>query len=161
MACKDEYEVARLYSDGRFRAQLDATFEPGYTLEFHLAPPLLARRDPLTGHPQKQAFGPWLLGAFRWLARGKVLRGTLFDPFGWTAERRGERRLLADYERTLDELLRGLDRGNLALAAEIAALPEQIRGYGHVRARQLAAVQARADALLSAWRRPPAAHRAA
>src|SRR6185437_5059769 len=90
MSYKDEYEVARLYTDGAFRQKLDRAFEGDYTLEFHLAPPLLAARDPLTGHLQKRSYGPWMLRAFALLARFKRLRGTALDPFGRTAERRME-----------------------------------------------------------------------
>lgn len=161
MAYKDEYEVARLFSDGRFAAQLAATFEGDYRLEFHLAPPLWAPRDPLSGLPRKRRYGAWLMTAFGLLARFKRLRGTRFDPFGWTAERRGERQLIDDYETLLDELLRSLDRDNLALACELAALPLQIRGYGHVRAAQLATARAREAELLQRWRQPLPAHRAA
>ena len=99
MAYKDEYEVARLYTDGAFRPTLRQQFEGDFRLEFHLAPPLFAARDPDTGHLQKRSYGPWMLRAFALLARLKRLRGTALDPFGRTAERRMERRLIAEYER--------------------------------------------------------------
>ena len=110
MAYKDEYEVARLYTDGAFHKQVENEFD-GNSLrfEFHLAPPLLARRDKTTGLPRKMSFGPWLLPAFRLLAKLKGLRGTPFDPFGRSIERRTERKLIADYEAMLDEVLAGLD----------------------------------------------------
>ena len=93
MAYKDEYEVARLYTDGTFTKQIEQTFEPGsLRFEFHLAPPLLARVDKITGEPRKMSFGPWMMKAFGLLRRFKGLRGTAFDPFGYTAERRTERR---------------------------------------------------------------------
>ena len=133
MAYKDEYEVARLFSDGTFMERLSKQFEGDVTLTFHLAPPLLARRDPQTGHLQKRAFGSWMMIAFKTLARLKRLRGTPFDPFGYTHERRMERRLVADYEAVLETVARGLDEENHALVVEIAALPLSIRGFGHVK----------------------------
>ncbi len=161
MSYKDEYEVARLYVDAGFRASLDAVFEPGYTLGFHLAPPLFAKRDPHTGLPVKQTFGPWLMRVFGWLAQGRRLRGTWLDPFGWTAERRGERRLIGEYEQLVDELLGGLSRERLTLAVEIAGLHGQVRGFGHVKARALAEMRGRLDERLGVWRRPQASARAA
>ncbi len=152
MAYKDEYEVARLYSDGEFLRQAAATFDGKLRFQFHLAPPLLARRDPATGAPRKLTFGPWMLRAFGLLARLKFLRGTAFDPFGRTAERRGERRLIADYEAMLDELRAKLTPNNHAVAIGLAAIPEKIRGFGHVKARHLAAAKADEAALLAQFR---------
>jgi indolepyruvate ferredoxin oxidoreductase len=157
LAYKDEYEVARLYSDGRFAARLAAQFEGRPRLRVHLAPPLLARRDPATGLPRKAAYGPWMLRLFGLLARLKGLRGTPFDPFGYSAERRLERRLIADYEALIAELILRLDRDRHGLAVELATLPEQIRGFGHVKARHLAAAKAREASLLAAWRQPATA----
>jgi indolepyruvate ferredoxin oxidoreductase len=154
MAYKDEYEVARLYSDGRFAAALSNTFEAGAKLQFHLAPPLLTRRDPETGLSAKRAFGPWILPAMGVLARLKWLRGSGLDPFGHTAERRRERRLIAEYEATIATLIDGLDRDNHALAVAIAAIPETIRGFGHVKARHIAEAEARQAALLETWPHP-------
>ncbi|MGH6933647.1 MAG: DUF6537 domain-containing protein, partial [Dongiaceae bacterium] len=124
MAYKDEYEVARLYTDGRFLDQLNAQFEGDFFLEFNLAPPLLAARDPQTGHLKKRTFGPWILTAFRLLARLRRLRGTKLDIFGRTEERRLERRLIVDYENILAALLAGLTHDNHGLAVEIANIPE-------------------------------------
>ncbi|CAO3356538.1 indolepyruvate ferredoxin oxidoreductase family protein [Azospirillum melinis] len=143
MAYKDEYEVARLYTDGAFLAQLAGQFEAGFRLRFHLAPPLLAGRDARTGHLKKSAYGPWMLTMFKVLARLKGLRGTPFDPFGRTAERRAERRLIGDYERAITEMLAGLTPKKLDLAVRIAGVPDRIRGYGHVKDRAMA--QAEAD----------------
>ncbi|HXQ51538.1 MAG TPA: indolepyruvate ferredoxin oxidoreductase family protein [Stellaceae bacterium] len=158
MAYKDEYEVARLYTDGAFRAKLEREFEGDYRLEFHLAPPLLAARDPETGHLVKRSFGPWMLRAFAVLKRFKALRGTRLDPFGRTAERRMERQLIADYERLVTELAAGLTPENHALAVELARLPEKIRGFGHVKERAVAGAKAREAALIAAFRTPlPAA----
>ena len=154
MAYKDEYEVARLYTDGRFAETLKAQFAAHKGLKLHLSPPLLARLDPNTGRPRKIAVGGWVLGAFRLLARLKGLRGTAFDPFGHTAERRRERAWIATYGALVDELLAGLDAERLALAVEIAGLPDQIRGFGPVKEASLDEVEARKVTLLARWRAP-------
>ncbi|WP_454732794.1 MULTISPECIES: indolepyruvate ferredoxin oxidoreductase family protein [Cupriavidus] len=136
MAYKDEYEVARLYADPAFLDKLRARFEgePGrdYQLGFHLAPPLLARRD-ARGHLVKRRFGPATLGVFRLLARARGLRGTAFDVFGKTAERRAERRLIEDYIGMVDEFCATLDAARLDTAVALASLPDDIRGFGHVK----------------------------
>ena len=148
MAYKDEYEVARLYTDGSFLAQIAETFDGDkLRFEFHLAPPLLARRDRTTGLPRKMSFGPWLLPAFRLLAKLKFLRGTAFDPFGRTQERRTERQLVEDYRAMLNKVLDGLTADNHQIAVALAAIPEKIRGFGHVKQRHLAAAKADEAAL--------------
>ncbi len=157
MAYKDEYEVARLYTSGDFLKRVAQQFEGDYQVRFHLAPPLFAKRDE-QGRLQKKEYGPWMFKAFGLLARLKGLRGSRFDIFGHTAERRGERQLIADYERTLQELLGSLDAGRLALAVEIASIPEHIRGYGHVKEAHLHDARAREAALLATWRNPKALH---
>ncbi|MDA1023329.1 MAG: indolepyruvate ferredoxin oxidoreductase family protein [Proteobacteria bacterium] len=135
LAYKDEYEVARLYSDGAFMEQLGRQFDGPFTLSFHMAPPLIASSDAKTGELQKNEFGPWMMTAFKWLAKFKGLRGGPFDIFGFSAERRMERRLIGEYEAVVEELLVGLGPDNHALAQEIAALPLKIRGFGHVKER--------------------------
>ena len=160
MAYKDEYEVARLYTSGEFKRRLEQTFEGKYTLRFHLAPPLLARKDE-HGHLIKREFGPWMLRAFGLMARLKGLRGTVFDVFGYTAERRMERRLIDEYYTTIDELLSGLNADNHALAVEIAQIPEHIRGYGHVKEAHLAQARRRWTDLLARWRSPATTRAAA
>ena len=152
MAYKDEYEVARLYTDGAFRERLAAAFEGDLRLTFHLAPPLLARRDPVTGEPRKGAFGPWMRPVLGLVAKMRFLRGTPFDPFGHTAERRMERRLIEEYFETVEELLAGLRTENLGLAVEIASVPELIRGYGHIKERNVAEAESEKAALLGRWR---------
>ncbi|HEV8261606.1 MAG TPA: indolepyruvate ferredoxin oxidoreductase family protein [Burkholderiales bacterium] len=152
MAYKDEYEVARLYSDGAFIGKLNRQFEGNFRLEFHLAPPLLARRNPETGHLEKKTYGGWVLRAFAILARLKGLRGSRLDPFGHTAERRMERRLIDEYEALVRELVDGLAPGNHALAVEIARLPERIRGFGHVKQRSVAKAKEREARLLADFR---------
>ena len=153
MAYKDEYEVARLYTDGSFLKQVSNTFDGDkLRFEFHLAPPLLARRDKTTGLPRKMSFGPWMLPLFRLLARFKFLRGTAFDPFGYTAERRTERKLLDDYRTMLREIGANLTPENHHLAVALASIPEKIRGFGHVKQRHLAAAKAEEATLLEQFR---------
>jgi indolepyruvate ferredoxin oxidoreductase len=151
MAYKDEYEVARLHTDRAFTAKIAGMFEGDYKLVHHLAPPILGKVD-AQGQPLKQAFGPWMRSAFGLLARLKGLRGTALDVFGKTEERRSERALITEYRACITELLAGLDAGKLAAAVEIARLPEDIRGYGHVKARHLAAVRPKWDRLMAQWR---------
>ncbi|UUX96344.1 indolepyruvate ferredoxin oxidoreductase family protein [Aquabacterium sp. J223] len=163
MAYKDEYEVARLHADPAFAERLQREFDGGRP-HWHLAPPGLARRLDAQGRPRKLRFGPWLGAVYPWLARLKVLRGTPFDPFGRTEERRTERALVGEYRAAITELLPDLRADNLALALEIARLPERIRGFGPVKARHLAEVRPRWQALMTQWRtlvrRPPAPARA-
>ena len=156
MAYKDEYEVARLHTDPAFLAKIDAMFEGDYKLVHHLAPPLTAKRND-KGELQKRPFGPWMRSAFGLLAKLKGLRGGAFDLFGKTEERRTERQLINDYRACIEELLKGLNAGNLALAAEIARIPEDIRGYGHVKERHLGAARAKWDGLMARWRQGGAA----
>ncbi|TZF89515.1 indolepyruvate ferredoxin oxidoreductase family protein [Cognatilysobacter lacus] len=153
MAYKDEYEVARLYTSGDFKRRVEQQFEGDYKLRFHLAPPMLSRKD-AAGRGVKKAYGPWVFTAFGILARLRFLRGTAFDVFGRTHERRTERALIEDYFRTVDALLGRLDAGNVDLAAQIASIPEHIRGYGHVKEAHLAAAKAREAELLGAWDNP-------
>ncbi|MBD8644769.1 indolepyruvate ferredoxin oxidoreductase family protein [Stenotrophomonas sp. CFBP 13724] len=157
MAYKDEYEVARLYTSGDFQRRLQQQFEGDYQLRFHLAPPLFAKKD-AQGRLIKKEYGPWMLKAFGVLAKLKFLRGGRLDPFGRTAERVGERRLITDYEATVQLLLDGLDDHRLALAVEIASIPEHIRGYGHVKEAHLEKAKAREATLLAQWNNPRALH---
>ncbi|MBA3895943.1 MAG: indolepyruvate ferredoxin oxidoreductase family protein [Sphingomonadaceae bacterium] len=142
MAYKDEYEVARLWTRPEFQAQLGEAYERPGRLDIYLAPPLLARRDPVSGEPRKIRFGPWILPVFSILARFKGLRGTPFDPFGYTAERRMERRLIGAYQAMIDELSRDLTGNNYARAVRLAASADQIRGYGHIKQRNARDVEA-------------------
>ncbi|HEX7989830.1 MAG TPA: indolepyruvate ferredoxin oxidoreductase family protein [Stenotrophomonas sp.] len=157
MAYKDEYEVARLYTSGDFAKRVAEKFEGDYQVRFHLAPPLFAKRDE-HGQLQKKEYGPWMFKAFGLLAKFKGLRGGRFDVFGYTEERRGERQLISDYEKTLQELISGLDARRLALAVDIASIPEHIRGYGHVKEAHLHEAKAREATLLATWRNPKALH---
>ena len=154
LAIKDEYEVARLYTDGEFARQVEAAFEGDYSLRYHFAPPLWVKPDKVTGAPVKRTYGAWMHPVLTVLAKFKVVRGTLLDPFGHTEERRLERQLIVDYERTVAEVERGLEAGNLALAVEVATLPATIRGYGYVKRRSIDAAKSREAALLEQFRKP-------
>ncbi len=155
MAVKDEYEVARLFTEGSFERRLRETFAGDYRLRFHLAPPFLSWLKDGRGHPRKFAFGSWILPVMRLLARMKRLRGTPFDPFGRTAERRLERRLREEYRAMIGQLLEGLDHHNYGTAVALAALPDLVRGFGHVRRAAVARYEERRRALLEEFRRRP------
>jgi indolepyruvate ferredoxin oxidoreductase len=156
MAYKDEYEVARLYTDPSFERQVRNDIG-GERLRYqvHLAPPLLARRDKITGVPRKMTFGPWIFPVFRMLAKFKFLRGTVFDPFGHTAERKIERSLVREYEALLEEIFAKLTPENHHLAVGLAAIPDKIRGFGHVKLRHLKTAKADESALLEQFRASP------
>jgi indolepyruvate ferredoxin oxidoreductase len=154
LAYKDEYEVARLFTAARFHERLGQAFEGEYRLEFNLAPPLLAGKDPNSGEPRKRAFGPWMLPVFRRLARLKRLRGTWMDVFGYSAERRMERRLIRDYEEMIEALVSGLSPANHHTAVALASLPEQIRGFGHVKRAAVDAAAVRKQGLLREFHSP-------
>jgi len=148
LAYKDEYEVARLHSSSEFKQAIEAEFEGDYELRFHLAPPLLSRRDPVTGHLRKREFGPWIMKAFDWLSKRKGLRGTRFDIFGYTAERRAERQLIIDYEASVDRILQSLTVERHGAAVAIAQTPQDIRGFGHVKE---SAMREAADSAAAMW----------
>jgi indolepyruvate ferredoxin oxidoreductase len=152
MMYKDEYEVARLHVAPDFRRELREIFGDGFSIRYHLAPPLLPIRD-RRGEPRKLVFGPWMSVVLRALARLKGLRGTPFDVFGYTAERRAERRLVDDYRASIRRLLAGLDSGRYELAVTIARLPEQIRGFGHVKRRSMEMARADESRLWSSFDR--------
>ena len=160
MAYKDEYEVARLHTDTAFLDKVNGMFEGDFKLNYHLAPPMIARKNE-KGELLKQPFGPWMLGAFKLLARLKGLRGTPLDIFGKTDERRTERALIGQYRASVEEVLTSLTAANHATAVEIARIPEQIKGYGHVKERHLVAARKQWDALMSQWRDPQAVKQAA
>ena len=155
MAYKDEYEVARLYGSAEFKASLAAQFSDTGNISLWLAPPLLSRIDPATGRPRKRKFGPWVLSAFKLLATAKGLRGTPFDVFGYTDERRHERKLAADYTGMIDSLCDRLGASGLAQAVALAELPQEVRGYGPVKAAAMATYELRKAELL-AGAAPPA-----
>jgi indolepyruvate ferredoxin oxidoreductase len=155
MAYKDEYEVARLYTHGAFQQKIAGMFEGDIKLKFHLAPPLMAKHD-AKGQLIKQEFGPWMMKAFGVLAKFKGLRGTALDVFGYTAERKMERALIGEYRETVSSLLPKLTADNLAQAVAIASIPEDIRGYGHVKERHFKAAKQKEASLLAAFGKPVA-----
>ena len=154
LAYKDEYEVARLFTHPAFEAALSEQFEARGKLSFHLAPPLLARHDKATGEPRKMQFGRWLLPVFRVLSKGRRLRGTAWDVFGYTQERQLERQMIADYELLLDEIVRRLSLQTHATAVALARLPLDIKGFGHIKLRNYKSAKAREAALLAKLRNP-------
>ena len=149
MAYKDEYEVARLYTDGRFVEQLKSQFEGDFSLKFNLAPPLFAKKDG-KGHLVKAEFGSWMWSAFKLLAKFKGLRGGALDIFGYSEERKMERALIVEYREMVEGLLAGLNADNVANAVELANLPEQVRGFGHVKEAAVAKFRAEKARLLAA-----------
>jgi indolepyruvate ferredoxin oxidoreductase len=156
MAYKDEYEVARLYTDGHFERQVASAFEgENLRYEFHMAPPILARKDPATGLPKKMSFGPWMMKAMRVLARFRVLRGTPLDVFGYSHERRTERGLIREFEARIDEIVAKLNADNHAVAVGLATIPQKIRGFGHVKERNLKTAKAEEADLLAKFRAEP------
>ncbi len=161
MAYKDEYEVARLYTDAAFKARLAEQFEGKYKLEFHLAPPLLSRADPQTGKIKKRDFGPWMMRAFKVLARLRGLRGGAFDVFGYQAERRTERKLITDYEKLVHDIAARLDAENHPIAVELATVPELIRGYGHIKTAAATKAKEKEATLLATFAEPAQRARAA
>ena len=154
MAIKDEYEVARLYTDGSFLKDLKRQFEGDYHLEFHLAPPLLSERDPATGHLRKRSFGPWMFRVFGLLAKLRGLRGGKFDLFGYTAERRMERQLLIDYQNLLERLIAELTPENYSVAVELASLPQTIKGFGHIKERNVETARKLEADLIAKFKNP-------
>lgn len=149
LAYKDEYEVARLFSDKRFTENLDSQFQGNYKIKYHLAPPVIAPKNKFTGLPKKIAFGQWASGMFRTLQHFKFLRGTAFDPFGYIAERKLERQLIAEYEEILKRLFTRLsDPASYGRILELVSLPEKIRGYGHIKERNVEKVREETSRLL-------------
>ena len=150
MSYKDEYEVARLHTQTGFYESLRARFEGDFKVRHHMAPPFLTSKRDARGRPTKRAFGPWMQSGLKALSRMKGLRGTPFDPFGYTAERRMERRMIDDYRAVLDRLLAGLTANNRDEAARIAAMILEVRGYGPVKEQSAKTVQGDIDRALSA-----------
>jgi indolepyruvate ferredoxin oxidoreductase len=159
LAYKDEYEVARLYTDGRFEQQLRDQFDGDFKIRFNLAPPLLGAAKDALGRPKKRAFGVWMMPVFRMLARMKGLRGTAFDIFGHSADRRLERDLIAGYEKDVAHILSVLSPLTLDTGIEILSLPDRIRGYGPVKEKAVAEAKARYAQLAADLANPPPAPR--
>ena len=146
--------MGRLYRGDEFLNELSSRFEGDYELTFHLAPPLFADRDPTTGQLKKREYGSWVMPMFRILASLKKLRGTRLDVFGYSEERRMERRLIGEYQATIDQVLATLSQENHALAVQIASVPEAMRGFGHVKEKNVKAAKEREANLLAAYRNP-------
>ena len=149
MSYKDEYEVARLYTDGGFMKQINEKFEGDFKLHFHLAPPIFSKRDPDTGELKKKEFGSWIISSFKILSKLKFLRGTPLDIFGYTEERKMERQLIKDYKELILELLKNLNEDNHKYAVEIAMLPTKLRGFGHVKAKSFEQMKEKEAKLLN------------
>ena len=161
MAVKDEYEVARLFTDGRFEAKLREQFEGDFKIAFNFAPPMFATIDPVTGRPEKMAYpAPWYF-ALRLLAKLRRLRGTALDIFRYSKDRRMERKLLSAYQGTLEDILSNLSSANYETAVELAALPQSIRGYGPVKDKNAEAAREKAKALREQFHADPASVQAA
>ncbi|MDA0237857.1 MAG: indolepyruvate ferredoxin oxidoreductase family protein [Proteobacteria bacterium] len=152
MAYKDEYEVGRLYSNGVFQKKVGLLFEGNYKIRYHLAPPLFAKKDSETGHLKKKEFGPWVFGVFKVLSGLKFLRGTVFDVFGWTAERKMERQLIEDYRLLVEEIADTVDQTNIEVAKKLLFLPEEIRGFGHIKEASVIQVKQSWQVLLDEYR---------
>ncbi len=151
MAYKDEYEVARLHSNGKLVDAIEAQFEGDYEIRFHLAPPLISRKDNVTGHLKKREYGSSMLRRFNSLAKLKFLRGTPADVFGYSAERRSERALITEYEALINTVGNSLTPANHSLAVKITGLPDQIRGYGHVKAKSIEQYHSELAEVTSDW----------
>lgn len=150
MAYKDEYEVARLYAETDFADQVKKQFEGDYTINFNLAPPLLARKKDGAGRPKKMRFGPWMFQAFKVLAKFRRLRGTPFDIFGYSHDRKVERKVLAEYLRILETIKSNLSEEKMPVVLELAKLPESVRGYGPVKDAAVAELESKREELLEA-----------
>src|SRR6202035_556375 len=159
LAYKDEYEVARLYTDGRFEKQIREQFDGDYKISFNLAPPILGGGKDALGRPKKRAFGPWMMPVFRLLAKMRVLRGGAFDIFGHSADRKLERDLIAGYEKDVAHVLSVLSPLNLDTAIEILSLPDRIRGSGPVKEKSVRDAKARTAQLAADLASPPPAPR--
>jgi indolepyruvate ferredoxin oxidoreductase len=152
LAYKDEYEVARLYSDGEFLRKLKAQFSGNYKLRFHLAPPLLSKKDPRTGQLIKREFPAWTINLFGLLAKFKFLRGSILDVFGYTAERTQERQDIEEYRELLEQLAHGVKEDNYQVAVQLAELPLQLRGFGHIKDQNREKLMLQREQLLEKFR---------
>ena len=161
MAYKDEYEVARLQTSPELKEKLASAFEGDYKIRYHLSPPIFAKKDPISGRPRKYEFGGWITPLFKLMAAMKGLRGTGFDIFGYTAERKMERGLITQYEGVVDRLITGLSPENHALAINIASLPDKIRGYGYIKEDSVRSTLAELETLLGQYENPTTASLAA
>jgi len=137
MSYKDEYEVARLYSNNEFISKINETFEGNFKINFHLSPPIFYKKDKVTGNPLKMNFGSWALNLFKFISKFKFLRGTIFDIFGYFEERKIERLLINKYKNLIQEICPKLTTDNYSIAVEIASVPDQIRGFGYIKKKNI------------------------
>ena len=137
MSYKDEYEVARLYSNNEFINKINQSFEGNFKINFYLAPPIFSKKDKITGNPLKTKFGPWVMTLFKIIRKFKFLRGTFFDPFGYLSERKSERKLIEDYKNCILDIGKKLSKDNYDIAVDIASAPDQIRGFGYVKEKNI------------------------
>jgi indolepyruvate ferredoxin oxidoreductase len=151
MSYKDEYEVARLYSNNEFISKINNTFEGNFKINFHLAPPIFNKKDKVTGNVLKMHFGSWIMVLFKFIGIFKFLRGTYFDPFAYLDERKIERLLINDYKDRILEICSKLTKDNYTLAVEIASIPDQIRGFGYIKNRNIEIAKSCEDRLMSAF----------
>jgi len=158
LAYKDEYEVARLYTETEFLSGLESEYDGPVRIAFEFAVPFVSRVDPISGRPRKRRFGPWIIPMLKLLARMRVLRGGVLDVFAYSSERKLERALIHEYESTLATALEDLDAARLGIAIELAALPSEVRGFGPVKAGAAETMRARRAALLAEWDRAADAH---
>jgi len=154
MSYKDEYEVARLYTNGEFEKQISETFDGDFKLNYHLAPPIIGFGKKPNGRPRKRAFGPWMMKSFRLLAKYKHLRGGKWDIFGYSAERKMERALIEDYKSTIEGLLSKLTESNRHFASAIARVPDDIRGFGPVKEAAFKKAEVKKKDLLAQFEKP-------
>ncbi|HIF17874.1 MAG TPA: indolepyruvate ferredoxin oxidoreductase family protein [Cycloclasticus sp.] len=154
MAYKDELEVARLYTDGTWQKQVEAKFSGDYKIRFHMAPPLISKRDPITGHLKKREFGGWMLSALKMASKFKGLRNSPLNPFGYSQERKEDKEMLRQYESVLNQIIDGLNEDNKEAALEMARVPEFIRGYGHVRTQNIESAVRRWKSLDDQFKNP-------
>ena len=151
MSYKDEYEVARLYSNNEFINKINKTFEGNFKINFHLAPPIFYKKDKVTGNPLKMNFGSWIMILFKFISKFKFLRGTYFDPFAYLDERKTERLLINNYKKRILEICTKLTIDNYTLAVEIASIPDQIRGFGYIKNKNIEIAKSCEDKLMSAF----------
>ncbi len=154
MSYKDEYEVARLYTNGEFEKQIADTFDGNFKINYHLAPPIIGFGKKPNGRPRKRAFGPWMMSSFKILAKYKTQRGSKFDIFGYSSERKMERALIEDYKNTIESLLSNITTDNRHFASAIARLPDEIRGFGPVKEQAYKKAEDKKKNLLEQFSKP-------
>ena len=151
MSYKDEYEVSRLYTNKDFINKIYDTFEGKFKINFHLSPPIFYKKNKITGHPLKMNFGSWLMFLFKLISVFKFLRGSFFDPFGYSLERKKERKLINDYKNCIMEIIKKLNNKNYNIAVDIASTPDQIRGFGYIKEKNIRVAENCRNKLITAF----------